>query len=85
MGISGTDWAATPCRGTKAERQDKQDNQDKQENRDKQNNDKKATQRPTTIVDICSVALGRIFLPFVICALLAAPCRGGMSKPHCTQ
>ena len=85
MGISGTDWAATPCRGTKTDRQDKQDNQDKQENRDNQNNDKKATQRPTTIVDICSVALGRNFLPFVICALLAAPCRGGMSKPHCTQ
>jgi hypothetical protein len=77
MGISGTDWAATPCRGTKTDRQDKQDNQDKQENRDNQNNDKKATQRPTTIVDICSVALGRIFLPFVICALPAAPCRGG--------
>ena len=77
MGISGTDWAATPCRGTKTDRQDKQDNQDKQENRDNQNNDKKATQRPTTIVDICPVALGRIFLPFVICALPAAPCRGG--------
>ena len=77
MGISGTDWAATPSRGTKTDRQDKQDNQDKQENRDNQNNDKKATQRPTTIVDICSVALGRNFLPFVICALLAAHCRGG--------
>jgi hypothetical protein len=36
MGISGTDWAATPCRRTKADRQDKQDNQDKQENRDNQ-------------------------------------------------
>ena len=44
MGISGTDWAATPCRGTKTDRQDKQDNQDKQENRDNQNNDKQATQ-----------------------------------------